>query len=132
MKHIGASAPHKDQLADYSLAVINSRDSDKLFFVFLFNRKKTWLDFKEIKEKTYKQNFNLKFIFLRLWLPESKLRPFCKENDKLFLDNSPLLTTKYKKELEKAYKKAKRFAKNPGPVMPDSNASHSKHDKHLH
>ena len=42
MKQIGASSPHKDQLADYSLAVINSRDTDKLFFVFLFNRKKTW------------------------------------------------------------------------------------------
>lgn len=48
----------------------------------------------------------------RLWLSESKLRPFCKENDRLFLENSQLLTSKYKKELEKAYKKAKKFSKN--------------------
>ena len=48
----------------------------------------------------------------RLWLPESKLRPFCKENDRLFLENSPLLSTKYRKELEKAYKKAKKYSKN--------------------
>ena len=48
-------------------------------------------------------------------MPESKLRPFCKENDRLFLENSPLLSSKYRKELEKAYKKAKKFSKNHGP-----------------
>jgi hypothetical protein len=47
-----------------------------------------------------------------LWLPENKLRPFCKENDRLFLENSPLLTSKYKKELEKGYKKAKKCSKS--------------------
>jgi len=44
-------------------------------------------------------------------LPESKLRPFSKENDKIFLENSALLTTRYKRELDKAYSKAKKFSK---------------------
>jgi hypothetical protein len=88
MKHIGLSSPHKDQLSDYSQAVQTSHQSDKLFFVCLFNRKKTWL-----------------------WLTESKIRPFCIENDRLFMETLPLLSTKYRKELDKAYKKAKRYAK---------------------
>lgn len=42
MKQLGASSPHRDQLRDYSLALVNSRQTDRLFFIFLFNRKKTW------------------------------------------------------------------------------------------
>ena len=42
IKHINANQPTKDEMADQSLALINCRQSEKLFFVFLFNRKKTW------------------------------------------------------------------------------------------
>ena len=63
------------------------------------------------------------FLLKRVWLGESKLRPFCKENDKLFLDNCPLLSIKYRKEMEKAYKKAKRFVKNHPQPSPLTKAS---------
>ena len=86
MKNIGIPSPHKDQLSDYSVRTFHQ--NDELFFVCLFNRKKTWL-----------------------WLTESKMRPFCKENDRMFLETTPLLSSKYRKELEKAYKKAKRYCK---------------------
>lgn len=43
------------------------------------------------------------------------------------MENSPLLSTRYKKELEKAYKKAKKFAINSGPVIPSSTFYKAKH-----
>ena len=86
MKHIGASLPSKKELSDQSAATSIAKQSDSLFFVFLFNRKKSWI-----------------------WLPQSKMRPFSKENDKLFLNYLPLLSSKYRKEMEKAYKKAKKL-----------------------
>jgi len=42
MKNIGAKSPHKDQLTDYSTAIVNSKKTDRLYFVLLFNRKRTW------------------------------------------------------------------------------------------
>ena len=42
MKQIGATMPLNDQLVDYSSAVVNCKQTDKVFFVFLFSRKKTW------------------------------------------------------------------------------------------
>lgn len=45
----------------------------------------------------------------RLSLPESKLRPFCEENDALFIKKTQHLSSKYRKELDKAYKKAKKY-----------------------
>ena len=59
---------------------------DRYFCVLLLNRKRTWM-----------------------WLSEKKLRPFCAENDRLFLENTNYLSGKYRKELEKAYKKAKKL-----------------------
>ena len=43
-------------------------------------------------------------------MPESKLRPFCEENDTLFVKKVQHLSSKYRKELDKAYKKAKKYA----------------------
>lgn len=44
------------------------------------------------------------------------------------MENSPLLSTRYKKELEKAYKKAKKFTKSGGgPVIPSSTFYKAKH-----
>lgn len=51
-------------------------------------------------------------IYLRVWLPESKLRPFRKENESLYENTLNLLSNKYRRELEKAFKKAKKIAKN--------------------
>lgn len=48
-------------------------------------------------------------FIIRIWLAESKLRPFCKENDKLFLQHADILHSSYKKELAKAYKKGKKY-----------------------
>jgi len=40
-----------------------------------------------------------------------KLRPFCIENDTLFLEKAKLYcTSQYRKDIEKAYKKAKKLA----------------------
>jgi hypothetical protein len=44
-------------------------------------------------------------------VPETKLRPFCNENDILFMDKAKYYCTdKYKKEIDKAFKKAKKLA----------------------
>lgn len=43
-------------------------------------------------------------------LPESKLRPFCRQNDELFISKSRYFSSKYRKQLEKSYRKAKKFA----------------------
>ena len=45
----------------------------------------------------------------RIWFGYRKLRPFCAENNALFLKNAHILSTKNKKELEKAFKKGKKF-----------------------
>ena len=42
IKNIGANIPHNDQLVDYSAAVVNCKQTDKVFFVYMFSRKKTW------------------------------------------------------------------------------------------
>lgn len=42
IKSIGAPFPTKDQLSAQSSALSISKQSDKIYFVFLFNRKKTW------------------------------------------------------------------------------------------
>lgn len=44
MKDIGSPLPNKDQLSDFTAAIINTRQTDKLFLVNLFNRKRTWLE----------------------------------------------------------------------------------------
>ena len=50
-------------------------------------------------------------VFLKALVPESKLRPFCNENDILFLEKAKYYCTdKYKKDIDKAFKKAKKLA----------------------
>jgi len=47
----------------------------------------------------------------RLWVNRTKMRPFCTENDTLFLEKARLYcTSQYRKDIEKAYKKAKKLA----------------------
>jgi hypothetical protein len=50
-------------------------------------------------------------IIYRLWIAESKLRPFCNENDSLFLEKAKnYCTDKYIRDINKGYKRAKKLA----------------------
>ena len=47
----------------------------------------------------------------RLWVAESKIRPFCNENDEIFLEKAKhYCTDRYAKDLCKGYKRAKKLA----------------------
>jgi hypothetical protein len=109
IKNLGASFPTKEQLSAKEHAISLAKQFDKLYFIFLFNRKRTWYYFKIIYIKFIFVNF---YFIYRLWLPESKLRPFCEENDMLFLKNTQMLSSKFRKEVEKAYKRAKKYTKS--------------------
>ncbi len=66
-------------------------------------------------------------------MPESKLRPFCPENDCLYYENFELLSGKYKKELEKAYKKSKKILKTHCEfVQSQIKSDHGHHSHHNH
>jgi hypothetical protein len=81
LKSTGASYPSKLKIKQ------SSNDKEKLHFLLFFNKKKSWS-----------------------WLSESKLRPFCKENDVLFLDKAEkFFSQKFKNEVFKAYKKAEKM-----------------------
>jgi hypothetical protein len=83
LKNIGAPYPTIEELESKDSAYDISKRSDKIYFIYLFNKKKNWL-----------------------WLPQSKIKKFNTANNRLLLQNDSILSSKYMKELDKGYKKA--------------------------
>ena len=64
-----------------------SNNDEKFHLVLFFNHNKTWH-----------------------WLSDVKLRAFCEDNDNLFLNKAEkYYDENYRKQVYKAYKKAKKF-----------------------
>jgi hypothetical protein len=59
MKQFNIPFPHKDELSDYALSTNTNGLFEKTYFVFLFNRKKTWYIFNIIELLIIYDYFNI-------------------------------------------------------------------------
>ena len=82
IKSCGAHLQSKKELEDMKQAL---RKDDDFYCVVLFNKKRSWIR-----------------------VSKKKMKKFTKNNEHYFMQSMPLLGTKLRKDLEKAYKRAKK------------------------